>query len=1012
MPQVKNIAFDLGRADATDPRHAPFGSVRTVRNLRHRKGGRLGLRNGYVASTMTTRDYGSGTQSLKAYDLFCHQGRLHALGSDASTPDAFPIDVYERINGTTIWRATSATAQTTTPGYTLHPFVGLREVGNTPQLDGGAVQVRSAAGAGHLCTVTTSTGTPNSYQLLIIRESDDAVIYQEVNTSYTSGQVLGVCFSVDSFYILVADAVRYFTPGTSTIPLDLGVTGLNASATVGDIRPVQNPTTARIVVAIDQGATTDLSVLCFSSAGAQIGTTCTVAATTTVHISAQADQTANRIGLLTVEAAAAVRLRTFNLTSGALVLGPTAASVTGLWAELAMYASGTTYAVAIVEAAGNDTVVETYTVAAHALSSSKTIGRFILTTQLIPWTSTNIPQAVVFGGVSYADAAALPTNGLVYWGISNTAAHVAWRDYLNARVNSGVGISCGLSIDSSTGRACWSALRDTGGGDPVPVHTTFAYQSARRRQTVSAGGLTYLAQGNPGVYDGRILVDVGFSEAPAIVSLTASNGTGSLTNSASYDYQVVWSYTLADGQYYQSAPSQLASVTMGAADDTVAVVLKVPHALLMLVAARYGGDVTAEVYRTVWDATAGAKGAIFRLTGTLSLDTPITAYGDAVTFTDRTSDANLADDGVIYTQGARGPLSGPLEHNAPRASEYVAATESRLLWGGQPRRFEFQVSKEAFLGEPFSHSEFSSFFGQVHAPIYAVAALGETKYVFTSEEIYAVQGTGPDDTGSGVLGAPVRLPVPSGLKADGWRSLLETPQGLFFQLDSNKLYRLNGMTPEWVGVDVQDTLASYPDVSGTARSRADSAALFACQNTGATDARILVYDLERGTWLEDTPPLTASSGIAALCTYGRTVAYATGGNVYVQSESGFTDGSSSPITAQLVTNPLYPFGLGGYGLILEALLSFEFRGACDLAARVSYDDGVSYTTLPTFTLTGSAGQSMRRKWTLPQSDATSVVFEFTVTPTGTGTEGIAFANLALATIASAGLGEPDPADCA
>ncbi len=1017
MVAIKTQAFDLGRADATDPRHAPFGTLKTTKNLRHRKGGRLGLRNGYTAATMTSNSPAFGTQTLKAYDLFTHQTKLVAAGSNTPTADPFPTDLFEYagVPATQVWRHVPSIAF----GTGLSPLTKLREKCEVPQLDGGAQQVRTAAGGGYLCTVYTTAGASDRFGVIVVRESDNVTIYQDHSASallaitYTTTQPLGVCFSVDRFYILAADQVYSFTPATSTTlsVLTLG-SALNASATSWDIRPIQNPTTGAFVVAYDQGATTDLSIKCYTSSGASVGTTCTVAATTTVHISVQADQTANRIGLLTVEAAAAVRLRTFDF-AGTLLVGPTSMSSAGLWAELAMFAlgngAGVGYVVATQDASDN-TVIENRTLAAHSLGATCTLGKVLLTSQLIPLVGVGSSAAIVLGAV--VASGDFRTNALVYVDAASDTVHVAYRDYLRARVTTGVNRSLGLTVDSSTSRAAWSTMSDDGSGNAIPLITTFAYRSAARRQTVEAGGLTYLAQGNPAVYDGRHLVEVGFAEAPAIDSAVASNASGLLTNSATYSYQVTWEYTLAGGQFYESAPSLPESVTLGAADDTVTVTLRPPHSINTLVAGQFSGDVTAVVYRTVWDATAGSAGAIFRRVGTVSLTATIAAYGDAVTFTDLIADSALADEGVIYTQGSRGPLSGPLEHNAPRASEYVAATESRLLWGGQPRRFEYQISKEAFLGEPFSHSEFSAFFGQVHAPIYAVAALGETKYVFTSEEIYAVQGIGPDDTGSGTLGAPVRLPVPSGLKADGWRSLLETPQGLFFQLDSNKLYRLNGATPEWIGADVQDTLVSYPDVSGTARSRADGVAAFAAQNTGATDARILVYDLERGTWLEDVPPLTASSGIAALCTYGRTMAYCSGGAVYIQSETGYTDGTVTPIVAQLVTNPLYPFGLGGYGLILEALLSFEFRGACDLAARVSYDDGASYTTLPTFTLTGSAGTSMRRKWTLPQSDATSVQFEFTVTPTGTGTEGICFSNLALATIASAGLGEPDPSECA
>jgi hypothetical protein len=49
------------------------------------------------------------------------------------------------------------------------------------------------------------------------------------------------------------------------------------------------------------------------------------------------------------------------------------------------------------------------------------------------------------------------------------------------------------------------------------------------------------------------------------------------------------------------------------------------------------------------------------------------------------------------------------------------------------------------------------------------------------------------------------------------------------------------------------------------------------------------------------------------------------------------------------------------------------------------DDGVSFVTYDSFTLTGlTVGQTVQRRWALQQMDASSVIFEWTYTPSAPG----------------------------
>jgi len=1011
--RVVSFSLAQGRRDRIDPKVAPFGVVSVAKNLRVRKDGRLGCRYGYQPLDMRTS---GGT--LAAYDLLEYQGRLVAFGSHSSS--GFPERPYEYTGigaGNTYWRYE-------TDKQELTPFVDLKDLIIASPPISGIDMIDSATGGGYVLVITRTVNLVVT--AIIVRESDNQPILTEILSTTQSVREFRCTYAGDSFYVLTAEAdnsgdILKFTPASSTAFTNL-VTPMSVNAaaiTAFDIAPVENPTTGAVVICRDRGGSSNLLIRIYNSSGVQVGgDIATAIGGTSTHLSICADQTANQIHIVQVLAASA-SLRTYNF-AGTLLLGATA-TTTGTHAQVcripATAASGAAAQVAVATAtSANSTVIEYLSEAAHAATATTTVFQAIITTRVIPWTSAastnaNNKYAVAFGGyvapdISTGDKA---SNALFFSASgSSNAAHMALRDFIRALPTTFVGM--GLHLDSSTGRVAWCATRDGGSGTSMPSITTFAKNSAARRQTAKFGDLLYIASAPMQVYDGRCLTEP-FQEVPGILSATPSNGSGSLTVLATYDYVLHWEITLADGSFWQSAPSLPTTVTMGASDDTVTLSCTTPHTLATLLNAThgYGAEITEVISRTVWD---GSKGSVFRRTTSDGVTGAGNDYGATSSIDDGTSDANLADEAAVYTQADRGAFSGPLEHDAPQPCKFIAATESRLLLGGQLRRSKFQISKDAFLDEPFTFSEFSPFFSQVVGSVRGIASLDGARLIFTADDIFAFFGDGPDDLGGGAIGRAQDIPTPSGL--EDWRSLLKAPDGLYFQLDDEKIYRLprGGGAPEWIGIDVQDTLTSYPVVTGAAKSRRGDVAVFACENTGSSDGRLLVRSLRTGIWTEDTPPLTTSQGIEAVCSFGDSVAYVSGGAVFVQSTSSFADNTSTVIPTQLKTHPIYPFDLGGYGSIWGVLLTSEFRSAGTLALRVSYDDGVNFTSYDSYTLTGlSVGQTVQRRWAIQQSDFTSLVFEWTYTPSAAG-EGLIMQTASLLVEQEDGLRELLPAEMA
>jgi hypothetical protein len=986
--RVVNIPLSLGRADRVDPKVAPLGVLAVAKNLRVRKDGRLASRTGYQPLSMAD----SGGTTMVAYDLHeFSNGRLCAFG--ASQGEGHPVDVYEYTGqASNPWRFTE---QSGTRRPTLTPLTLPRQVCGVPQPSQGIDAVDCASGAGYVCAIYAPSGG-TLVHVQIVRESDDQVIFARKLTVENWSKAR-VCFAGTRFFFLGVDAssgaieLGSFVPGTSSsisVIATVVASGFTSASTL-EIEAVANPTNSAVVLCYSNvGASETVTVKRYSTVGVQQGSTLTLATQVRpFNLAIEADEADNTVNLLVSQhdgsgVATSVNLRTYNF-SNSLLDGPTACN-TGYRATLCRLPARTGWAehVAVVSSAissSGDLVVEWRDQDTHASSGSTTIHNAMLATAMVSAATDGQQSGVVFGGFVGTTFDEDETNAIFY--ASLTTVHMATRDLRNSARNAeDFYAPLGLSLDTSTGRVAWCSVYFTGLSTESFTVTTLRLNGTERRQSASAGGLLYLAGAPVQVYDGHMATEAGFNEVPGIKSITQDTG-GSLVQLATYTYVEVWEYTLPDGTFYESPPSPPVSVTLTGSNDEAVVTGYGPHSTRVAQGdGVYGAQVTGVLYRSVWDAVNNSQSSDLHEVQRFECPAAVLSdYGADIVIRDTLSDTAAATRPVLYTQG------GPVEHNAPEMASYISASSARLSVAGLARTNEFQESKEQELDEAVNFSGLSSFIGRAPAPINGILSLDGIRLLFTRTDLFTVAGDGPESDASGALPQPVDLASPGGLR--DWRSLLRAPDGVWFQLDDSKLYRLprGSGTPEWLGVDVQDTLVTYPVVTGAARCRQDDTIVFACENTGSSDARIVARSLRTGIWTEDSPPLQSSQGIEALCSFGDLVAYVSGGVVYRQHPTGFADATSTVIPTVVKTHPLYPFELGGYGTMHEVLLTGEYRSAGTLALRVSVDDGVNFSTYDSFTLSGlTVGQTVQRKWALQQMDTTSVVFEWTFTPSSAG----------------------------
>jgi hypothetical protein len=265
------------------------------------------------------------------------------------------------------------------------------------------------------------------------------------------------------------------------------------------------------------------------------------------------------------------------------------------------------------------------------------------------------------------------------------------------------------------------------------------------------------------------------------------------------------------------------------------------------------------------------------------------------------------------------------------------------VWAGRerivmnhPRRARFVASKLIVPSEPaeFAAEGFIAFSGQVTGNIEAIVVLGDSIILFTRREIWEVTGSGPGRNGIGEFFAARRISNAGGLVSDGWRSIVETDVGVFFQRAETQLCLLGKSgAVEWIGLPIEDYLEDYPVITAAAYVPSKHSVAFAVQNTDRDEGGILRFDLDMKAWFFDDV-----GAVAALAEHDGRLAYAQDGVVYLQDEA---TGVGAGVTARLDTNMFQGFQALGWGQLNRIGALITYQGPCTVNLYLTRD-GVDY----------------------------------------------------------------------
>lgn len=948
----------------------PDGFLIRLRNMRLDKDARWICRQDFDQFATSTA---GGLAALVATDLHTLDGRLLAAGDDRSGA-FYPAGLFDLVAHVDTWRSDP-------PGASgrLSLVNHVRNIGRLgPLADNTSINTIDGAvlpdgtTAPLACLAYNYGGTIYFH---IFRTTTDATILRgQVGITSESPRVVAVG---DSFFIIgvtgagAVECTRYnATTGVSTI-FQIAAAGAAISAIDARVNFAGNG----FHVAVHRaGPTTQIHPV---TSGGVVGGTITGPATAFNFVTVIESST--RVNLVAVLAAGGVNL--YSYLAGVLNPGaPTNVFPGRTTASQAGACLSTTGDISIViqrsDGANNGSILkEVRTTATHVLATSQEVWPFSQNDVLVskPLSHPNDLQGTtVFAG-------ALPGLGKLsnFLGVLGQQALGAVKEQF-AGGRSSVGNLTQITYDPTTDRYYVPQYTTDIYGVTSPLMCEFSLGSTVRRQSVEMGGELYIAGGMVQVYDGHLLAENGFPDCPTIISATPSAGVGSLPSNTVLNFVATWEWRDSKGYFVTSRPSLVTQVTMGGADDTVTLIATAPHTIRRNVTSANVDTVRLVIWRSTAGVAQLRRAASVAIQGIGTIALPITTI-----ILD--SDTVVRAREVIYTQAGRGVLGAIQPHESPDPCQYICRLGERLLAAGGPDPFRAQVSKRSFPGETVTWSGASGFYvNGCQSAINGVGSIGKRGILFTRERIYQFFGEGPDDDGAGQYDDAQEIGGSIGLL--DWRSILLTPLGLMFQGTDGQLWNLpTDGGPPFAMHQVQDTLRAFPTVVAAVMGVDQQLATFCCTN--GVDSRLVSLDLRTQTWIVDDFA-TSTVLVAAGTRNGRLVYVTSAGLIFQEKEAGAAPNTF--IEHGFATGDIKPYEW-------QQLVSFdwlgEMLGNAQLRARISYDNGLTFTTMSAVkviaTPAATIGQALKFNWAPLLRKCDRFRLEFTAITNGTATAGLA-----------------------
>jgi len=467
----------------------------------------------------------------------------------------------------------------------------------------------------------------------------------------------------------------------------------------------------------------------------------------------------------------------------------------------------------------------------------------------------------------------------------------------------------------------------------------------------SVQGELILSGGVPAVYDGERLSEYGFHFGPVLdTHTTEGHGAGSLTASTLYQWVAVYSWVDSRGVRHQSWLSNIISATTTAAVGAIEISFLAWH--LSLTEHEDTEDeaqkVQIEIYRS-----GGTTDGLFHLEQTV-----VNVRDGAPSYVySRMADADIESKQILYTDG------GVLQDTTAPACKHIAACSDRV--------WLISCDDEGFLwhtkinGRDHVMPGWNTDFVQrtdIGGGCTALATIDDKLIVFKESTTWLFVGDPPNNQGlGGSLNGPTQLSASVG--CTDARSVVSCPMGVAFRSLESIYMLTRGMSVEKIGAAIDDTLATYPVITGAAHDEGARLVLFTATTAAGTTGCTLVWHYELDQWMvwktEDHKGTVDAAPIsAAICSRAGTPYYhqAMDGSAELLYMTPSTYGEHSANQPLLtVETPWLSFAwLQGFQRIRRLKIAGKYRGNHAAIVRLRYDwEAESYACMRSIAFDGT-----------------------------------------------------------
>ena len=495
-------------------------------------------------------------------------------------------------------------------------------------------------------------------------------------------------------------------------------------------------------------------------------------------------------------------------------------------------------------------------------------------------------------------------------------------------------------------------------------NSTFGHAS--RWQQANHGELSCFSGGANMFFDGRTCGEIGFAHYPEDVTTSNAAGGGSMPGATDYTYRACYVFYDERGNVHRSAPSPISAVFNTGANSKVDVNVCSLHLTSKNSSSTsFLPVVGVEYYRSLAGATGGPHYLVNQT------PTAIVQGSKLTTFTDSYADADISIGPRLYTSG------GIIDNVCP-PSFLSMVTHRGRLGGIDGKRFWF--TKQLVNGEgPAFADEFTLEF-DLDDDLTAVGSLDDKWVVFAKNAVYIITGRGPDDTANGNDYEITRLTTDRGCIEP--RSVVSCPLGLFFQSSVGIYLLTRGLEVQYIGAEVQDTLASYPTITSAKMHPTDPTIYFTCVNNTSDAGVRIVYDYDQAQWITDhvygnsdsVGGTSVTSPALSATVVGSSYYWQDAGSyVFKEDPTTYLDFSSQWVTMSMGLAPINLQGINGYQRVRYVYVGAKVDGNATITLSVDCDNAgvpATYSFAPALTdMRVDIARQLCRTLTLDISDA-------------------------------------------